>query len=117
MTRYLVGTETHLCVVERNEPIRTYQHHFDSKKRMASMPIGSKTFGFKVTRGYLEEFRSSDLHEHVYARLLPDDASEQLAIHDAEVSAARQALSEAQLRRQGFLAAVVVRAARIKVST
>ncbi len=47
------------------------------------------------------------------ARMLPDDAREALAKHDAAVSAAAARLSEAQGKRQAFLSA---RAERVTVT-
>lgn len=113
MIRYIVGLESNLGVTEsaprvvklgKGGPIALWPH---------SSVVGRWQFGIK--RGFVEEHRSYDDDERVYARVFPEDAAPELAEIEAKLAANVEENKRLRAERQALLAAVVPRAERVKV--
>ena len=118
-SRYIVGSEGKLVVVERTPHVFT-----NGGKRFAQFlaPTGPGmsqslcTVGcFEVTRGVVREVRSLYDQKRVYARVLSEDIAAELAEVDAAIARQREALRKVEEERQQLLAAVVVQSALVRI--
>lgn len=124
--KYIVGTESQLGVTETEPHVLPPGCGGNtSKKTTQALWLASSFVGrwaFAVKRGIVEEFRTWDYGdskrtERVFARELPADATYRLEEINAQIAATEAELKRLKNERQEFLAAVVVRAPRVKVDT
>lgn len=80
---------------------------------LASGTVGRREF--RTRRGVVVEDRAyHEPHDRIVARVLPDDAEDELLRLNAAVEAAEKVLADARRERREFLAAQVPRARLVK---
>jgi hypothetical protein len=116
MTRYIVGKRA------------TGQHPISNLQIIISPPVfmdsrgnqpayatwHASHYAFKASRGVLVEWKSGG--QPVVARIFPEEAAEQLALHDAAIAQAEQRLKDARGERQEFIDGLIVRAKPVRVA-